>query len=138
MICTGTGIAPFISFMQELDFINKKPYETYLIFGSKNKDADYLFEDEIKEYLNTGVLKEMHCAFSRDQDEKIYVQDVLIKEFENRLVDMVKNEGMHIYVCGSMSMGMEVTKALSKILGADTLDEMSKTHRLVKEFWENK
>ena len=59
MICTGSGIAPFISFLEELEFKKKdNNYETYLIFGSKNIKNDFIFEEELKEYKKKGILTE--------------------------------------------------------------------------------
>ena len=70
MIGTGTGVAPFISFMQQnykLILDSKPYYKTYLYFGSKNKDSDFIYEEEIRDYINKSALKELKAAFSRDQ-----------------------------------------------------------------------
>lgn len=138
MMCTGTGIAPFISFLQEMNFIGKQPYETYLIFGSKNRKSDFIFESELNEYKNKKVLTELHGAFSRDGNEKTYVQDVLVKEFKSRLSQLVNDKKMIIYICGSLSMGSIVKQTISNIIGKESYDTLVNEKRLLSEFWENK
>ena len=139
MICTGSGIAPFISFLQELDKRNEKGYQTYLIFGSKNKQSDFIFEDELKQYQNKGVLTELNEAFSRDdQNKKIYVQDVLKEKYGTKLKELIKENKMYVYICGSLSMGRLVKSVISETVGKEIYDEMVKEKRLITEFWENK
>ena len=70
MISTGTGIAPFISFMQEYHFrqtTNLNINDLTLFFGSKNRDSDFIYEEEIYKRLQDKILKSLHLAFSRDQ-----------------------------------------------------------------------
>ena len=140
MICTGSGIAPFISFLEELEFKKKdNNYETYLIFGSKNIKNDFIFEEELKEYKKKGILTEYYTAFSRDQEKKIYVQDVLEKEFsKEKMEQLVINKGMNIYICGSLSMGNAVIKKIGEILGEENKEKMIKNNQLMSEMWENK
>ena len=140
MICTGSGIAPFISFLEELEFKKKdNNYETYLIFGSKNIKNDFIFEKELKEYKKKGILTEYYTAFSRDQEKKIYVQDLLEKEFsKEKMEELVINKGMNIYICGSLSMGNAVIKKIGEILGEKNKEKMIKNNQLMSEMWENK
>ena len=102
MICTGSGIAPFISFLEELEFSKKdNNYETYLIFGSKNIKNDFIFEKELKEYKKKGILTEYYTAFSRDQEKKIYVQDVLGEKFsKEKLEDFLNSDNYYIFCKG--------------------------------------
>lgn len=139
MICTGSGIAPFVSFLQELEKRNEKGYQTYLIFGSKNKQSDFIFEDELKEYQRKNILTELNGAFSRDDpNKKVYVQDVLKEKYGNRLKELIKDNKMYVYVCGSLSMGSMVKSVISETVGKEIYDEMVNEKRLITEFWENK
>jgi NADPH-ferrihemoprotein reductase len=141
MMCTGSGIAPFVSFLEELEYNKKddKKYETYLIFGSMNKKNDFIFEKELEEFKKKGVLTEYYTAFSRDQEKKVYVQDVLGKEFnKERLEELVIKKGMMIYICGSLSMGNAVTKKVGDILGEENKEKIMKNNQLMSEMWENK
>ena len=140
MLCTGSGIAPFISFLEELEFNKKdKKYETYLIYGSMNKKNDFIFEKELEEFKKKGILTEYYTAFSRDQEKKIYVQNVFEKEFnKEKLEDLVNNKGMKIYICGSVSMGNAVIKKIGEIIGEENKEKMVKNNQLMSEMWENK
>ena len=143
MICTGSGIAPFISFLQEFDYIkNNNPnmnFETYLIFGSMNRKNDFIFEKELENFKKNGVLKEYFTAFSRDQEKKIYVQDTLEHNFDKeKLENLIRKKVMHIYICGSVSMGNAVKKKLKEILGDENYERMINNRQLYSETWENK
>ena len=140
MMCTGSGIAPFISFLEELEFKkDDKKYETYLIFGAMNKKNDFIFEKELEEFKKNGILTEYYTAFSRDQEKKIYVQNIFEKEFNKEKLERLVNEkGMKIYVCGSVSMGNAVIKKLGEILGEENKEKMTKNNQLMSEMWENK
>ena len=136
MICTGTGINPFIAFLNELKILNEKPYETYLIFGSRNQKSDFIFKKEIDEYLKDKILTKLYTAFSRDQKEKIYVQDVFEKNFEkNKILDLLFNKNMIIYCCGNLSMGNSINKKIEEIIGKENYDKIIKNEQYIFEFW---
>ena len=141
MICTGSGIAPFISFLEELEFDknkNNNKYETYLIFGSKNKKSDFICEKNLEYFKKNEILTEYYTAFSRDQKEKIYVQDVLEKEFsKEKMKELIFDKGMKIYICGSLSMGNAVNKKLGDIIGDESKEKIIKNNQLMSEMWEN-
>ena len=145
MVCTGSGIAPFISFLEEIEFNNNKnnkaleKYEIYLIFGSKNKKNDFIYEKNIENFKKKGILTEYYTAFSRDQKEKVYVQDILEKEFnkEKKLKELIIDKGMKIYICGSSSMGNAVIKKIGDIIGEDNKEKMFKNNQIMSETWEN-
>ena len=140
MMCTGSGIAPFISFLEELEFNkNGQKYETYLIYGAMNKKNDFIFEKELEEFKKNGILTEYYTAFSRDQEKKIYVQNIFEKEFKKeRLEKLINEKGMKIYICGSISMGNAVIKKIEEILGGENIEKMNKNNQLMSEMWENK
>lgn len=141
MICTGTGIAPFISFFQEFQHLmTDKGYDcsninhNVLIFGSKNKQYDFIYEQEIGDYSKKSIIKQVFTAFSRDQESKFYVQDIINhkkSEFEN----MIINQESIIYICGGVSMGAEVVNILEKHFTKEHLKKMEGENRLIKELW---
>jgi NADPH-ferrihemoprotein reductase len=97
----GTGLAPFRGFIQERHFFKTqgKPVgETILYYGCRNRVEDYLYEDELKYFVDEKIL-ELHIAFSRDQEEKIYVTHLLKKDGE-KIWKLIKEDNASIYVCG--------------------------------------
>jgi sulfite reductase (NADPH) flavoprotein alpha-component len=69
MFSTGTGVAPFISFLQETEYrknLQKDTNELILFFGSKNRDCDFIYEEEILSWKENGLLSGLYLAFSRD------------------------------------------------------------------------
>lgn len=69
-----------------------------MYYGCRKRAEDYLYENELDEYVNNGTLSKLNLAFSRDQDHKVYVQHLL--ERDAPLVWNLIKEGGHIYVCG--------------------------------------
>lgn len=107
MICAGTGIAPFRAFMQERDFQNAKG-KNWLFFGNPSFTEDFLYQIEWQRYFKKGLLTDIDLAWSRDQKNKIYVQDK-IKEKGDKIWNWIK-EGAYIYICGdasNMAKGVE-------------------------------
>lgn len=101
MVGPGTGLAPFRGFIQERHVAKKdgKPVgESILYFGCRKKAEDFIYQQELEEYENSGILK-MHLAFSRDQDKKIYVTHLLEQNAEELWHVIGENNG-HIYICG--------------------------------------
>ena len=73
LLATGTGIAPYISFFQELQNRKKQNLpvnKTILFFGSKNRKYDFIFEEELTKYKEEGIIERIVTAFSRDQEKK--------------------------------------------------------------------
>ena len=141
MICTGSGIAPFISFLHEFDSIKSKNndmnFETYLIFGSMNRKNDFILENDLEEFKKKGVLTEYFTAFSRDQEKKIYVQDVLGNNFDKeKMENLIIKKVMHVYICGSVRMGNAVKNKLKEILGDVNYEKLVNNKHLFSETWE--
>ncbi|GAB5411360.1 MAG: hypothetical protein ChlgKO_04740 [Chlamydiales bacterium] len=112
MIGPGTGIAPYRGFMQER---SQTPSKNWLFFGEREEKKDFYYKKEWEHYHTTGHLK-ITTAFSRDQEEKIYVQHRM-KEEAQELRKWIE-EGAVIYVCGDAKhMAKEVTATLADILG---------------------
>nr|WP_321412267.1 flavodoxin domain-containing protein [uncultured Carboxylicivirga sp.] len=112
LIGIGTGIAPYRGFLQDLKKENVKD-QAWLIWGDKKQAEDFLYEDELQEYLQSGYIKYLDTAFSRDQEEKRYVQH-LLKERKKELMQWI-DMGAHIYLCGHTHMGHDVRSTLSDI-----------------------
>ena len=113
MIGPGTGIAPFRSFIQERDN-NDAEGNSWLFFGDRTFTQDFLYQVEWQKYLKSGALTKLDVAFSRDQQEKVYVQDRLIEQSEQ--VWQWIQEGAYLYVCGDATrMAKDVNEALITI-----------------------
>lgn len=118
MIGPGTGLAPFRGFIQERDLARKegKPVgDSILYFGCRKKSEDFLYQEELDEYVNSGTLK-MHVAFSRDQAQKVYVTHLLSQNADEIWQVVGENNG-HLYVCGdARSMARDVHDIVLKVI----------------------
>ncbi|EAM8584051.1 NADPH-dependent assimilatory sulfite reductase flavoprotein subunit [Salmonella enterica subsp. enterica] len=114
MIGPGTGIAPFRAFMQQRAAEGAEG-KNWLFFGNPHFTEDFLYQVEWQRYVKEGVLSRIDMAWSRDQKEKIYVQDKL-REQGAELWRWI-NDGAHIYVCGdARRMAADVEKALLEVI----------------------
>ncbi|MEB5751261.1 NADPH-dependent assimilatory sulfite reductase flavoprotein subunit [Leclercia adecarboxylata] len=114
MIGPGTGIAPFRAFMQQRA-ADEAPGKNWLFFGNPHFTEDFLYQVEWQRYVKEGVLSRIDLAWSRDQKEKIYVQDKL-REQGAELWRWI-NDGAHIYVCGDANrMAKDVEQALLEVI----------------------
>jgi sulfite reductase (NADPH) flavoprotein alpha-component len=116
MIGPGTGIAPFRSFIAERDAAGAAG-RNWLFFGEQHFVSDFLYQTEIQNYAQTGVLNKVSLAFSRDQLQKIYVQHRMYQEAEE-LWNWLEG-GAYLYVCGAKApMSVDVEQALLSIITA--------------------
>jgi sulfite reductase (NADPH) flavoprotein alpha-component len=114
MIGAGTGVAPYRAFLQEREEIGAGG-ETWLFFGEQHFVTDFLYQVEWQKWLKDGVLTRMDVAFSRDTDEKVYVQHRM-RERSKELYEWLQ-KGAHVYVCGDEKyMAKDVHIALVNIL----------------------
>lgn len=127
MIGAGTGVAPFRAFMQQRA-ANGDSGKNWLIFGNQHFTQDFLYQTEWQGWAKDGLLNKYDFAWSRDQEEKIYVQHK-IREEAAELWQWLQ-QGAHIYVCGDASrMAKDVEQALLDTiaeqggLSADDADE---------------
>ncbi len=141
MIGPGTGVAPFRSFLQEREMADSTG-DNWLFFGDQHFETDFLYQREFLKYRNDGVLKEISVAFSRDQEEKVYVQHQLQKHGEE--VYKWLNEGAYIYLCGDKDkMAKDVKKELVNIfekhgkLSTEEAEGLIKELRTKKRFQED-
>ncbi|WP_406700461.1 sulfite reductase subunit alpha [Singulisphaera sp. Ch08] len=116
MIGPGTGIAPFRAFLHERD-VTGASGKNWLFFGDQRSEFDFLYEAELSSLQSRGVLTRLETAFSRDQRNKIYVQDRIVEHGEE-LYRWI-NEGAYLYVCGDAKrMAADVDHALREVIRA--------------------
>jgi sulfite reductase (NADPH) flavoprotein alpha-component len=114
MIGPGTGIAPFRSFIAHRDATGANG-KNWLFFGDQHFVTDFLYQTEIQNWVETGSLSKIDLAFSRDQEEKIYVQHKLKKK-GREVYDWLQS-GATVYVCGTKDpMSVDVENALAEII----------------------
>lgn len=143
MIGAGTGVAPYRAFIEERVETGAGG-KSWLVFGERNYTNDFLYQTEWQEHLAEGALSRIDVAFSRDQPEKIYVQQRLW-EARNDLLKWVE-DGAHIYVCGDeKGMARDVDVMLARVLaeaargddeaGRAKLKELAKSGRYQRDVY---
>jgi len=113
MVGPGTGIAPFRAFLEERQ-VTGATGKNWLFFGNPHEKTDFLYRDELLAFQKNGILSRMDLAWSRDQKEKIYVQNLMLQQG----AELWKwfQEGAAFYVCGDASrMAKDVDAALLTI-----------------------
>lgn len=113
MIGPGTGVAPFRAFLQERRAVGAKG-RSWLFFGDQRRATDFLYEDELTKFQHEGSLTNLDVAFSRDQPERVYVQQRM-RERAAELWTWLQ-DGAHIFVCGAAQMARDVDTALAAIV----------------------
>jgi sulfite reductase (NADPH) flavoprotein alpha-component len=114
MVGPGTGIAPFRAFLHERQALGHSG-RNWLLFGEQREHSDFYYRDELQAWLRSGHLHRLDTAFSRDQAEKIYVQDRLRQQ--GAQVWQWLQEGGHFYVCGDASrMAKDVDTVLRQVV----------------------
>jgi sulfite reductase (NADPH) flavoprotein alpha-component len=114
MVGPGTGIAPFRGFLEERHATGATG-KHWLLFGDQKRDVDFLYEEQLTRWHQAGFLTRLDLAFSRDQAEKIYVQNRML-ENGAELWSWLEG-GAHFYVCGDASrMAKDVDAALHRIV----------------------
>lgn len=143
MIGPGTGIAPFRAFLEERE-ARGATGKNWLFFGDQHEADDFLYRDTLEAWTDNGLLSELSLAWSRDSEEKVYVQ-TLLEERGAEVFDWLE-DGAAIYICGDASrMAVDVEKALLRIiatgLNADEdaarayLDALSSDHRYQRDVY---
>ncbi|SDO58068.1 sulfite reductase (NADPH) flavoprotein alpha-component [Alkalicoccus daliensis] len=114
MIGAGTGIAPYRSFMEEREE-SEQAGNSWLFFGDQHFVTDFLYQTEWQAWMEKGILTNMEVAFSRDQEEKVYVQHRLLEQGEELFQWL--EDGAHVYVCGDEKrMAKDVHQALVRVV----------------------
>jgi sulfite reductase (NADPH) flavoprotein alpha-component len=115
MIGPGTGVAPFRAFLHER-MATKAPGRNWLFFGHQRRDYDFFYEDELIGMRSAGLLTRLSLAWSRDDEHKFYVQDRM-REVGRDLWSWLA-DGAHVYICGAITMGKDVERALIDVIAA--------------------
>jgi sulfite reductase (NADPH) flavoprotein alpha-component len=114
MVGPGTGIAPFRAFLHERKAAGATG-KNWLFFGDQRAASDFLYREELAALQSAGLLARLDLAFSRDQDEKIYVQQRMLENATELYAWL--EAGAHFYVCGDASkMAKDVDVALHKVV----------------------
>ena len=135
MIGPGTGIAPFRAFLQER-LATRARGPNWLYFGHQRSDYDFFYEEERKEMRKSGPLTRLTLAWSRDADEKIYVQHRMRND--GRDIWAWLERGAHIYVCGdALRMAKDVERALIDVVAEHGKRSPEDAARFVAELKKN-
>jgi len=143
MVGPGTGIAPFRAFLEERK-VQGAAGKNWLFFGDRNEASDFLYRDEVLAYREEGLLSELDLAWSRDQEEKLYVQHLMVRKGAELFTWL--EEGAYFFVCGDAHrMAKDVEQALLEIIseqgGLDSdgaqayLSTMKKEKRYVRDVY---
>ena len=116
MIGPGSGVAPFRGFVQERAETGASG-RNWLFFGARHFNTGFLYQTEWQDALQKGELHRLDLAFSRDQAERIHIQQRL-REQGRDVFDWLQ-AGAHLYVCGAIGMGKDVHAALLEIVAAN-------------------
>jgi len=148
MIGPGTGLAPFRGFLQELSHRRAQGaqgWESALFFGCRDRKHDFIYEDELLNFSREGTLSHLQMAFSREQGNKVYVQNRIL---ENKALvwDLLKDKNGYIYVCGdARQMAKAVHAALHSVVcefgkmndqqANAFIEELQKSGRYLQDVW---
>lgn len=143
MVGPGTGIAPFRAFLQERQAIGADG-KNWLFFGDQHQEHDYIYADELAGWQQSGLLTHLDLAFSRDQEEKIYVQNRMLEKGAELYAWL--QEGAYFYVCGDASrMAKDVDAALYEVVrqfgglsserAAAYIDQLKKDKRYLRDVY---
>ncbi|KAJ1728216.1 NAPDH-dependent diflavin reductase [Coemansia biformis] len=143
MVGPGTGIAAFMSFIRQRRSDGAR--SNYLFFGCRGRETDFLHQRHLEEWVDDGSLS-LFCAFSRDQDHKIYVQQ-RIREHGDLVWSLIGEQGAAVYVSGNANrMPDDVRQAFTDVVrehsgGSDEsaaayILAMTKAGRYQEECWQ--
>lgn len=114
MIGPGTGIAPFRGFLHERRVLGAAG-RNWLFFGERSAETSFLYREELETMLRDGHLTRLTTAFSRDQEQKVYVQDRMLEQAQELWKWL--EDGASVYVCGDAThMAKDVHRALVKVV----------------------
>jgi sulfite reductase (NADPH) flavoprotein alpha-component len=131
MIGPGTGVAPFRSFLAERDATGANG-RNWFFFGEQHFTTDFLYQTEMQNYVETGVLTNIDLAFSRDQQEKIYVQH-RIKEKAGEFFQWIDG-GASVYISGTKDpMSKDVEQTLLQVIQEHGMKTTEEAHQYLEQ-----
>jgi sulfite reductase (NADPH) flavoprotein alpha-component len=110
LIANGTGIAPFLGMINK----HKKATKVHLFWGIRTQKSIEIHQKHFDKFIKKNALASLNLAFSREQEKKIYVQDLLLKH-EQLVLETLKNDGV-LLICGSLAMQKSVIKTIEDIV----------------------
>jgi len=132
LIGNGSGLAGLRSHLRAR--VRHNQTRNWLLFGERQRRHDFHYQSEIEQWQRDGMLERLDLAFSRDQTERIYVQDKL-REAADVLRAWVA-DGAVIYICGSLNgMAAGVEAAITDILGAAALQDLIEQGRYRRDVY---
>lgn len=157
MIAIGTGLAPFIGFLEHIQELRKRKSKdkgkivplTWLIFGCRYKTKQ-LCDDRLKAFVKNGTLSKLNECFSKESDTKAkYVQDCIRQEameISDFLTQSDGNTASKIFICGNKKMSIDVRAAIEEALvkadkcsatedAKQTIDELVKSGHYIEDIW---
>ena len=143
MVGPGTGIAPFRAFLQERE-CRQASGKNWLFFGDRNAGTDFIYREEIEAMQSNGLLTRLDLAFSRDQADKIYVQDRMLENGAELFAWL--EQGGYFFVCGdAYRMAKDVDQALHDVIrihgnktateAAEYVNQLKKDKRYVRDVY---
>jgi sulfite reductase (NADPH) flavoprotein alpha-component len=136
MIGPGTGVAPFRAFLHERRATGATG-RNWLFFGERSASTDFLYREELEDMLADGHLTQLDAAFSRDQERKVYVQDLMV-EHARQLWSWLE-EGAYLYVCGDGTrMAQDVDRTLHNIVTTAGALESEQAENYVQTLRDNR
>ncbi|MYL28296.1 assimilatory sulfite reductase (NADPH) flavoprotein subunit [Halobacillus halophilus] len=136
MVGAGTGIAPYRAFLEEREELGAEG-NTWLFFGEQHFTTDFLYQTEWQRWLKNGVLSRMDVAFSRDNEEKVYVQHRMT-ERSRELFEWLE-AGAYLYVCGDEKhMAKDVHQALVSIVQRESGRSLEEAEAYVADLRQQK
>lgn len=137
MVGPGTGLAPFRAILQERELVadRRKGGLLVLFFGCRKSTADFHCEEDLRRMESSGLLT-LFCAFSRDQEDKVYVQHLIRKQGDLLKKALMEQNGMFLLSGSSKNMPEAVREALGEAIGSSLyVEDMMKTERYQEETW---